>query len=93
MAKRTNKQILELNTALRWKMPGAQCQRIQMVSLRGSGTQPAIAEATGVSLGTVDRAGPQRVQGAQARRQRENMTIAEKALLARFAKDAGQARS
>jgi transposase len=69
------------------------------VLLRESGmTQPAIAEAMGVSLSTVNRAHmafdhggikalkPKPIGG----RQRENMTLAqEKALLARFAKAAG----
>jgi transposase len=70
-----------------------------MVLLREAGmTQPAIADATGVSLSTVNRAhmafdrgglaalAPKRSGG----RIRENMTLAEeKALLARFAKAAG----
>ena len=70
-----------------------------MILLRESGmTQPAIAEAMGVSLSTVngahmayDRGGhkalkPKPIGG----RQRENMTLAEeKALLDRFAKAAG----
>ena len=57
MIKCTKKQIRELRTALRWKIPEAQRQRIQMVLLRESGmTQPAIAEAMGVSLSTVNRA-------------------------------------
>ncbi len=64
-----------------------QRQRIQMVLLRESGmTQPAIAEAMGVSLSTVNRAHmaydhgglkalkPKPIGG----RQRENMTLAEK---------------
>jgi len=99
MVKCTKKQIRELKTALRWKMPAAQRQRMQMVLLRESGmTQPAIAEAMGVSLSTVNRAHmafdhggikalkPKPIGG----RQRENMTLAqEKALLARFAKAAG----
>jgi predicted ArsR family transcriptional regulator len=39
---------------MRWKIPPEQRQRIQMVLLRESGmTQPAIAEAMGVSLSTV----------------------------------------
>jgi transposase len=95
----TKKQIRELKTALRWKIPEAQRQRIQMVLLRESGmTQPSIAEAMGVSLSTVNRAHmafdrggiealkPKPIGG----RQRENMTLAEeKALLRRFAKAAG----
>ena len=53
----TKKQIRELKTALRWKIPEAQRQRIQMVLLRESGmTQRSIAEAMGVSLSTVNRA-------------------------------------
>ena len=99
MVKCTKKQIRELKTALRWKIPAAQRERIQMVLLRESGmTQPAIAEAMGVSLSTVNRAHmaydgggikalkPKPIGG----RQRENMTLAgEKALLAYFAKAAG----
>ena len=96
MVKCTKKQIRQLKTALRWKIPAAQRERIQMVLLRESGmTQPAIAEAMGVSLSTVNRAHmaydgggikalkPKPIGG----RQRENMT--EKALLACFAKAAG----
>src|SRR5262249_28668463 len=88
--------IRQLKTALHWKMPEAQRQRIQMILLRESGmTQPAIAEAMGVSLSTVNRAHmaydgggikalkPKPIGG----RQRENMTLSgEKALLACFAK-------
>ena len=99
MVKCTKKQIRQLKTALRWKIPAAQRERIQMVLLRESGmTQPAIAEAMGVSLSTVNRAHmaydgggikalkPKPIGG----RQRENMTLsAEKALLACFAKAAG----
>jgi Winged helix-turn helix len=99
MVRCTKKQIRELKTALRWKIPEAQRQRIQMVLRRESGmTQPAIAEAMGVSLSTVNRAHmafdqdgitalkPKAIGG----RQRENMTVAEeKALLERFAHAAG----
>ena len=99
MVKCTKKQIRELKTALRWKIPVAQRQRIQMVLLRESGmTQPGIAAAMGVSLSTVNRAHmafdhggikalkPKPIGG----RQRENMTLVqEKALLSRFAKAAG----
>src|SRR6516164_2560414 len=57
MVKCTKRQIRQLKTALHWKMPEAQRQRIQMILLRESGmTQPAIAEAMGVSLSTVNRA-------------------------------------
>ena len=99
MVKCTKKQIRQLKTVLRWKMPAVQRERIQMVLLRESGmTQPAIAEAMGVSLSTVNRAHmaydgggikalkPKPIGG----RQRENITLcAEKALLAYFAKAAG----
>src|SRR6516164_5541296 len=99
MVKCTKKQIRQLKTALRWKIPAAQRERVQMVLLRESGmTQPAIAEAMGVSLSTVNRAHmaydgggikalkPKPIGG----RQRENMTLSgEKALLAYFAKAAG----
>src|SRR6266481_6512558 len=99
MVKCTKRQIRELKTALRWKLPAAQRERIQIVLLRESGmTQPAIAAAMGVSLSAVNRAHmafdhggikalkPKPIGG----RMRENMTLAEeKALLARFAKAAG----
>jgi transposase len=99
MVKCTKKQIQQLKTALRSNLPAVQRERIQMVLLREGGmTQPAIAEAMGVSLSTVNRAHmaydaggikalkPRPIGG----RQRENMTVAqEKALLARFAKAAG----
>lgn len=99
MVKCTKRQIRQLKTALRWKIPDAQRQRLQMVLLRESGmTQPAIAEAMGVSLSTVNRAHMAYDQGGIKAlkpkpcggRQRQNMTIAaEQALLARFAKAAG----
>src|SRR5271165_3365359 len=99
MVKCSKSQRRKLKTALRWKIPAAQRQRIQMVLLRESGmTQPAIAATMGVSLSTVNRAHmayddggikalkPKPIGG----RQRENMTLAgEKALLACFAKAAG----
>jgi transposase len=99
MIKCTKKQIRELRTVLRWKIPEAQRQRIQMVLLREGGmTQPAIAAAMGVSLSTVNRAHMAFDQGGIKAlkpkpiggRQRENMMVAEeKALLARFARAAG----
>jgi transposase len=99
MAKCTKRQVRELKTALCWRIPEAQRQRIQMVLLRESGmTQPAIAGAMGVSLSTVNRAHMAYDQGGIKAlrpkpcggRKRENMTIAqEKALLARFANAAG----
>jgi len=99
MVKCTKSQIRKLKTALRWKLPASQRERIQMVLLRESGmTQPVIAAAMGVSLSTVNRAHmsydgggikalkPKPIGG----RQRENMTVAEeKTLLARFANAAG----
>jgi transposase len=99
MVKCTKLQVRELKTALHWKISEVLRQRIQMVLLRESGmTQPAIAEAMGVSLSTVNRAHMAYDQGGIKTlkpkpcggRKRENMTIAEeKALLARFAKGAG----
>src|SRR5437870_10470626 len=99
MVKCSKAEVRRLKTALRWKIPAAQRQRMQMVLLREGGmTQPAIAEAMGVSLSTVNRAHmaydhgglnalePKSVGG----RKRENMSLdEEKALLARFAKAAG----
>ena len=99
MVKCSKAEVRRLKTALRWKIPGAQRQRIQMVLLRESGmTQPAIAAAMGVSLSTVNRAHMAYASGGikalkpkpNGGRKRENMTLAkEKALLARFAKAAG----
>jgi hypothetical protein len=57
MAKCSKAEVRRLKTALRWKIPAAQRQRIQMVLLREGGmTQPAIAAAMGASLSTVNRA-------------------------------------
>src|SRR2546425_10757592 len=98
MAKCSKAEVRRLRTALRWKIPAAQRQRIQMVLLRESGmAQPAIAAAMGVSLSTVNRAHmaydhdgitalkPKPSGG----RQRENMAVTEeKGLLAGFAKAA-----
>jgi DNA-binding transcriptional regulator YiaG len=54
MIKCEKAQTRQLKTALRWKIPAVQRQRIQMVLLRESGmAQPAIAAAMGVSLSTV----------------------------------------
>jgi transposase len=82
MVKCSKAEVRRLRTALRWKIPAAQRQRIQMVLLRESGmVQPTIAAAMGVSLSTVNRAHMAYDQ---------NMTVAEeKALLARFARAAG----
>jgi len=57
MVKCSKAEVRRLKTALRWKIPVTQRQRIQMVLLRESGmTQPAISAAMGVSLSTVNRA-------------------------------------
>ena len=102
MVKCSKGQVRRLKTALRWKIPSEQRQRIQMVLLREGGmTQPAIAAAMGVSLSTVNRAHMAYDHGGlkalksrpSGGRLRENMTLAgEKALLDRFAKAAAPAR-
>src|SRR3974377_2592779 len=99
MAKCSKAEVRRLRTALRWKIPAAQRQRIQMVLLRESGmAQPAIGAAMGVSLSTVNRAHMAYDHGGiktlkpkpNGGRKHENMTLAEeKALLARFGKAAG----
>ena len=99
MVKCTKGQVRRLKTALYWKGDPKRRERIRMVLLRESGmTQPAIAQAMGVSLSTVNRAhksydggGLKALQSKRCGgRQRENMTLAEeKELLARFAKAAG----
>src|SRR5213592_1578537 len=99
MAKCSKAEVRRLRTALRWKIPAAQRQRIQMVLLRESGIrQPAIAPAMGVSLSTVTRAhmgyhdgGIKAIKSKlNGGRKHENMTLAEeKALFAPCAKTAG----
>src|SRR6201987_6225163 len=99
MVKCSKAEVRRLKTALRWKIPAAQRQRIQMVLLRESGmAQPAIAAAMGVSLSTVNRAhmayNPGGIKALKPKpnggRKHENMTVTEeKALLARFARKAG----
>lgn len=99
MIKCSKRQVRQLKSALRWKIPPAQRQRIQMVLLRESGmTQPLIAAAMGVSLSTVNRAHMAYDQGGikalkprpSGGRKRENMSLREEqALLACFAKAAG----
>ena len=99
MVKCTKRQVGRLKTALRWKGDPKRRQRIQMVLLRESGmSQPAIAEAMGVSLSTVNRAHMAYDHGGltalkskpSGGRKRENMTLTEeRALLARFAKAPG----
>ena len=88
-----------MKTALRWKGDPKRRQRIQMVLLGESGMpQPAIAEAMGVSLSTVNRAHMAYNHGGlkalkskpSGGSKRENMTFTEeKALLGRFANAAG----
>jgi transposase len=99
MVKYNRGQVRRLKRALRRTKTPVLRQRIQMVLLREAGmTQPAIAEAMGVSLSTVNRAHMAFDRGGLAAlepkrsggRIRENMTLGEeKALLARFAKAAG----
>ena len=99
MVKCSKAEVRRLRTALGWKIPSVQRQRIQMVLLRESGmTQPAIAAAMGVSLSTVNRAhmayDDSGIKALKPKpnggRKHENTTLAkEKALLARFAKAAG----
>jgi transposase len=99
MVKCSKAEVRRLKTALRWKIPAAQRERIQMVLLRESGmTQPSIAAAMGVSLSTVNRAHMAYDEGGikalkpkpNGGRKHENMTLAEEtALLAHFAKTAG----
>src|ERR1700758_3375387 len=88
MVKCTKREVRKLRTALRWKLAALQRERIQMVLLRESGmTQPAIAEAMGVSLSTVNRAHMAYDSGGvkalktkpSGGRQRENMTLAQDA--------------
>jgi hypothetical protein len=59
MVKCSKAEVRRLKTALRWKIPAAQRQRIQMVLLRESGmAQPPIAAAMGrVVSCTVNEAG------------------------------------
>src|SRR2546421_11706027 len=99
MAKCSKAEVRRLRTALRWKIPAAQRQRIQMVLLRESGmAQPAIAEAMGVSLSTVNRAHMAYDHGGRKALEPKpsggrgpgKMTLAqEKGLLDRFSKAAG----
>jgi transposase len=99
MVKCSKAEVRRLKTALHWKIPAAQRERIQMVLLRESGmTQGAIAAAMGVSLSTVNRAHMAYDRGGikalapkpNGGRKHENMTLPEeKVLLAHFAKRAG----
>ena len=99
MVKCTKGQVRRLKTALYWKGDPKRRERIRMVLLRESGmTQPAIAQAMGVSLSTVNRAhmayDSGEIKALKPKpcggRLRENMSVAkEKALLARFTTMAG----
>ena len=99
MVKCSKAEVRRLKTALRWRLPPLQRERIQMVLLRESGmTQPEIAQGMGVSLSTVNRAHMAYDHGGikalkpkpNGGRKHENMKLAqEKALLARFAERAG----
>src|ERR1700674_4827115 len=99
MVKCSRAEVRQLKTALRWKIPAAQRERIQMVLLRESGmAQPAIAAAMGVSLRPVNRPpmafGHGGIKALKPKpsggRQRENMTLAaEKVLLGCFSEAAG----
>ena len=99
MVKCNRDQVKRLQKALQREKDPTVRQRIQMVLLREDGkTQPKIAELTGVSLSTVNRAHMAYDHGGvnalrpkpTGGRRRENMTLEEeKAFLAKFAKVAG----
>src|SRR5262249_57785125 len=99
MVKRNADQVRRLQRALKREKNPKLRQRIQMVLLRESGmTQPEIANATGVSLSTVNRAHMAYDHGGRAAlapkpcggRVRENMKFAQgKALLDPFCQAAG----
>jgi transposase len=99
MIKCSKAEMRRLKTALHWKLPPAQRERIQMVLWPEIGmTQLAIAQGMGVSLSTVNRAHMAYDHGGikalnpkpNGGRKRENMSLAEeKAFLARFARAAG----
>jgi hypothetical protein len=85
MVEYTTRQISKLKNALRCKIPASQRERIQ--SVVAAQTQPAIAEAMGVWLSTVNRAHMASDGGGinalkpkpiGRRRQRENMTLTER---------------
>src|SRR5262249_54891809 len=90
MVKCSKAEVRRLKTALRWRLPSAQHERIQVVLLCESGMtqQPAMAEAMSLGRahmaydhGSIKELKPKPNGG----RKHENMTLAEeKALLARF---------
>lgn len=99
MVKCNRDQVERLKKALKREKDPVVRRRIQMVLLREDGmTQPKIAELTGLSLSTVNRAHMAYDNGGinalrpkpTGGRRRENMTLEEeKAFLARFAQAAG----
>ena len=99
MVKCNKDQVERLKKALKREEDPVMRQRIQMVLLREDGkTQPQIAELTGLSLSTVNRAHMAYDGGGvnalkpkpSGGRIRENMTLKEeKAFLGQFAKAAG----
>jgi transposase len=99
MVKCNRDQVKRLQKTLQREKDPTVRQRIQMVLLREDGkTQPKIAELTGVSLSTVNRAHMAYDNGGvnalrpkpTGGRRRENMTLEEeKAFLAKLAKAAG----
>jgi transposase len=99
MVKCGHDQVRRLKKALQREKDPLVRQRIQMVLLREDGkTQPEIAELTGTSLSTVNRAHMAYDNGGvsalrpkpKGGRRRENMTLEEeRKFLAQFAKAAG----
>src|SRR5215467_5564477 len=99
MVKCNKDQVERLKKALKREEDPKVRQRIQMVLLREDGkTQPKIAELTGVSLSTVNRAHMAYDNGGvkalrskpTGGRRHQNMTLEEeRAFLAKFAKAAG----
>jgi transposase len=99
MVKCSRNQVARLKKVLQREKDLVVRQRIQMILLREDGkTQPEIAELTGVSLSTVNRAHMAYDDGGvnalrpkpKGGRRNENMTLEEeKRFLARFTKTAG----
>ena len=99
MVKCNQDQVKRLKKALQCEKDPIVRQRIQMILLREDGkTQPEIAELTGVSLSSVNRAHMAYDNGGvnalrpkpTGGRRNENMTLEEeRKFLARFAKAAG----
>src|SRR5262250_3519505 len=99
MVKCSQDQVKRLKKAVRREKEPVVRQRIQMILLREDGkTQPEIAELTGVSLSTVNRAHMAYDNGGvnalrpkpTGGRRRENMAFEEeRKFLARFTKAAG----